>query len=652
MRQITRYRYFATTYAEMHKFSLENPQEYWAARAKTLHWDKPFTKVLDSSNPPMYRWFPDGKMNICYNCLDRHVKEGRGDQWALIYDSPMINRVVHYTYDELLEEVQKMAGVLTYRHKVQKGDRVIIYMPLVPEAIVAMLACARVGAIHSVVFGGFAAGELANRIVDAKPKLIFTSNVGLEPGRKIPYLPIVEQACEIAENSGLANATKIRRIVLNRGQDVPCPLTSHRDYDFYDEMANSKPMSSVVSVASTHPLYVLYTSGTTGAPKGVVRDHGGYAVALNTALETIFDIHPGEVFWAASDIGWVVGHSFMTYGPLLRGSTSIMYEGKPVGTPDASAWWRVISQHSVKSLFVAPTGVRAIKREDPNGKLMRSFDLSSLKHMGLAGERCDPDTVHWLQKHMPKDLLINDHWWQTESGWPMISNYSNLETLPTKPGSATKPLPGWDIQVLDDEGKPQPSNVSGLMCVKEPTPPGFMLTLWNNDKAFVDKYFKQVPGYYLAGDEGYVDEDGYYYIMGRIDDVINTAGHRISCGRIEEIIAFHPAIAECAVIGVHDTLKGELPVALLVLKSDANIEEVDLEAEVIKKVREEMGSIAAFRRCLIVNRLPKTRSGKILRATLRKLASGQEYQMPSTIEAPEVLEELRAMFVEHGFIKK
>lgn len=479
--------------------SIAEPEEYWREKAAGISWDRPFSTVLDSAHSPLLRWFPDGRLNMAYNCLDRHVQSGLGEEWALIYDSPVTDRIVHYTYSELLDEVKRFAGVLAFRHGVQQGDVVLIYMPMVPEALVAMLACARLGATHSVVFGGFAAKELSSRIIDCAPKVIVTASCGIEPQRIIPYKPLLDAAIELAAKSGFPDADKIHSIVFQRkGQNAPCVFRPRVDFDFYQEMANCKSHDAVASVPSSHPLYILYTSGTTGTPKGVVRDTGGYAVALNASFEQLYGIEKGDVMWAASDIGWVVGHTCITYGPLLRGATTVLYEGKPVGTPDAGAWWRVIASHEVKCMFGAPTSIRAIKKEDPKGRLMKMYNLDCLKHFTLAGERCDPNTLQWLESHMPKGILLNDHWWQTESGWPMIGNFAGLEQFNVKMGSATKPVPGWDIRIMDVNNKPAEKNSLGRVCVKLPTPPGFMSTLWRNDKAFVDKYFKDVPGFYLT----------------------------------------------------------------------------------------------------------------------------------------------------------
>lgn len=628
--------------------SVSMPDEYWAEKASDIAWDRPFSTVLDSSKSPLLRWFPEGRLNMCFNCLDRHVLAGNGDEWALIYDSPVTNRIVHYTYDELLEEVKRFAGVLAFRHGVQVGDRVVIYMPMVPEALVAMLACARLGATHSVVFGGFAAKELASRIIDSAPKVIVTASCGIEPSRVIPYKPLVDQALEISASSGLKDADKIHCIIYNRpGQSVPMTMRPHLDFDFYREMANCKNHDSVASVMSNHPLYILYTSGTTGAPKGVVRDTGGYAVALNTVFDQLYGIGKQDVMWAASDIGWVVGHTCITYGPLLRGATTVLYEGKPVGTPDAGAWWRVIATHEVKCMFAAPTSIRAIKKEDPKGKLMKMYNLTSLKHMSIAGERCDPTTLHWLESHLTPGTLLNDHWWQTESGWPIVGNFAGLEQFAVKPGSATKPVPGWDVHILGDDKKSVTvPRTLGKICVKLPTPPGFMQTLWRNDAAFVEKYMKDMPGYYLTGDEGFYDEDGYFHIMARIDDVINTAGHRLSTGQLEEIVGNHDDVAECAVIGVKDAVKGEVPVAIVVPKTGVTSDTI--EQEVVKKVRDDIGAVASLKTVVIVNRLPKTRSGKILRNVLKKMAEKQPYTVPSTIEIPEVLDEVKSAMEMRG----
>lgn len=633
------------TYASAFEASLKSPEAFWTEQAGSIAWDKSFEKALDFKSP-FCKWFPGGRLNMSYNCLDRHILDGRGDQWAFIFDSPMKSRIVHYTYHQTLNEVKRIAGLLTFHAGVRPGDRVIIYMPLVPEAIFAMLACARIGAVHSVVFAGFAAKELASRIVDAGANVILTSDYAQEPNRVIPLKPLVDQALAMTNFKGKVYVHQ------RGGHNVPCQMQRGRDYDMHEILDNTKTEEAVVSVESSHPLYILYTSGTTGSPKGVLRDTGGYAVGLQYAMNYVYGLNPSETFCSLSDIGWVVGHSLMVYGPLLRGCTSVIYEGKPVGTPDASSWWRLVHQHQVNVMFFAPTGVRAIKREDPQAHLIKPFDLSSLKQVTLAGERCEPDTIHWLTKHLPKSVLINDHWWQTESGWAMISNFGNLSQFPVKPGSATKPVPGWNMQILKDDGNEAAPNEHGSVVVKLPTPPGFMLTLYKNDSSFEEKYMKAFPGYYLAGDEGFIDDDGYFHIMGRIDDVINTAGHRLSTYAIEEVLNSHPAIAEAACFGVKDEIKGEVPIAVVALKP--NMEETleELVHQLIHKVRDEIGPVASFKSVVVVQSLPKTKSGKILRKTLRQIAAGENYAYPATIDNPESLKEVELALREHGFSKK
>lgn len=550
---------------------------------------------------------------------------------------------MHYTYHQTLAEVKRIAGLLTYHAGVRPGDRVIIYMPLIPEAIFTMLACARIGAVHSVVFAGFAAKELASRIKDAGANVIFTADYVQEPNRILPLKPLVDQALDLVDFKG-------KVYVHERGSQVlPCKMKEGRDFNMQEVLYNTRPDEALASVESSHPLYILYTSGTTGAPKGVLRDTGGYAVGLHYAMQYVYGIEPDETFCSLSDIGWVVGHSLMVYGPLLRGSTSVIFEGKPVGTPDASSWWRLVHQHQVNVMFFAPTGVRAIKREDPQGILMRPFNLSSLKHVGLAGERCEAGTITWLQKHLPSNVLVNDHWWQTESGWPMISNCYGLSHFPVKPGSATKPVPGWDMRILRDDGTETEPNEHGSVVTKLPTPPGFMLSLYKNDEAFKEKYMKAFPGYYLAGDEGFKDEDGYFHIMGRIDDIINTAGHRLSTYAIEEVLNSHTAIAEAAVFGVRDEIKGEVPLAVVALKPQTSLTIEQIVHQLIVKVREEIGPVASFKSVVVVSSLPKTKSGKILRKTLRQLAQGEECPVPATIDNPESLAEVAKALEDHGF---
>jgi propionyl-CoA synthetase len=616
-------------YESFYLRSLRDPAGFWAQAAEALHWDRKWERALDDSRPPFYRWFPGGMLNTCYNALDRHVASGRADQPALIYDSPVTDTVKRYTYRQLRDEVARFAGALVSQG-IAKGDRVIIYMPMVPETVIAMLACARIGAIHSVVFGGFAANELAKRIDDAEPKLIVSASCGVEPNRIVEYKPLLDLAIEMAA------AKPSRCIILQRPQH-PASMLAGRDIDWNEAMAASHPVDCV-SVASTDPLYILYTSGSTGIPKGVVRDNGGHAVALAWSMKYVYGVEPGEVYWAASDVGWVVGHSYIVYGPLLHGCTTILYEGKPVGTPDPGAFWRVISQHKVSTLFTAPTAFRAIKREDPRGEFIRKYDRASLRTLFLAGERCDPDTLGWAEQQL--GIPVIDHWWQTETGWPIAANCLGIDKLPVKPGSATKPVPGYDVQVLNRQGKPVADGTIGNIVIKLPLPPGCLPTMWKNDHGYKKYYLDPYPGYYLSGDAGFKDEDGYLWIMSRIDDIINVAGHRLSTGAIEEVLASHPDVAECAVIGVTDTLKGELPVGLVVLKAGVNRQHMDIVKEIVQRVRERVGPVASFKQAVVVKRLPKTRSGKILRGTMRKIADGQPYQVPPTIDDPAILDEI------------
>jgi len=617
------------SYQELYRESLKNPEGFWGQAASELDWSKSWERVLDSRDAPFYEWFSGGEINTCYNALDRHCESGRGEQAALIYDSPVTGQQRTFSYNELRDLVSRFGGALR-QHGVGKGDRVIIYMPMIPEAVVAMLACARIGAIHSVVFGGFAAHELATRIVDAAPKLVVSATCGVEGQRVIPYLPLLEKALAIAE------AEDLPRIVVSRPQlpleDVQAPTMT-----WSQALEKAEPVACE-AVAATDPLYILYTSGTTGQPKGVVRPNGGHAVALKWSMRNIYNVRPGDVYWAASDIGWVVGHSYIVYAPLLHGCTTILYEGKPVGTPDAGAFWRVIEQHGVNCLFTAPTAFRAIRREDSDGQLLKKYDISSLKTLFLAGERCDPDTLHWAEKQL--EIPVIDHWWQTESGWPMAANPMGIEALPVKAGSPTVAVPGYDIRVLDDEGRELPRGETGNIVVKLPLPPGMLPTLWGNRQRFFDAYLARFEGYYLTGDAGVLDDGGYLWVMSRIDDVINVAGHRLSTGALEEALATHEAVAECAVIGVEDTLKGEMPLGFVVLNSSARLDETQLKAELIKLVRSEVGPIATPRDIVVVKRLPKTRSGKILRGTMRKIADKKEYKVPATIEDPVVLEEI------------
>jgi propionyl-CoA synthetase len=610
---------------------LNDPENFWAEAAEAVHWEKKWETVLDESRPPFYRWFPGGLLNTCYNALDRHVESGRADQPALIYDSPVTGAIQTFTYRELLDQVARFAGVLAGQ-KVQKGDRVIIYMPMVPEAIVAMLACARIGAIHSVVFGGFASHELANRITDARPKVIVSATCGLEVGRIIPYKPLLDKAIELA-------AVKPERCIIVQRPQEKASMIGGRDLDWSEEMARAKP-AGCVPVRATDPLYILYTSGTTGMPKGIVRDNGGHLVALRWSMQHIYGAEPGEVYWAASDVGWVVGHSYIVYAPLFNGNTTVLYEGKPVGTPDAGAFWRVVSQHRVKVLFTAPTAFRAIKREDPNGECMRKYDLSGFRTLFLAGERCDPDTLLWAQKQLGVPVI--DHWWQTETGWPIGANCIGLGMLPVKPGSCTKAVPGYDVRVLADDGGELPPTQIGSIAIKLPLPPGCLPTLWNNDEGYRKAYLARFPGYYLTADAGYKDEDGYLWVMTRTDDIINVAGHRLSTGALEEVLASHADVAECAVLGVADEIKGEIPLGLIVLKAGVRRSDKEIVGETVQMVRERIGAVASFRIATVVKRLPKTRSGKILRGTIKKIADGVDYQVPPTIDDPLILDEITA----------
>jgi propionyl-CoA synthetase len=625
-------------YEQVYQRSIEQPTEFWAEAAEDVYWYKKWDKVLDDTNPPFYRWFRGGVVNSCYNALDRHVESGRADQLALIYDSPVTNTIQTFTYRELLDQVARFAGVLTGQG-VQRGDRVIIYMPMAPEAVVAMLACARIGAIHSVVFGGFAAHELATRIDDAKPKLIISASCGIEINRVIPYKPLLDSAIEIADH------ILQKCIILQRPQEQ-ATMIAGRDLDWSELMAQAQPVECV-PVEATDPLYILYTSGTTGKPKGVVRDNGGHLVALKWSMKNIYGVQPGEVYWAASDVGWVVGHSYIVYAPLFHGCTTILYEGKPVGTPDPGAFWRVISQHDVKALFTAPTSFRAIKREDPNGEYARKYDLSGFRALFLAGERCDPDTLFWAQKQLGVPVI--DHWWQTETGWAIGANYAGLGLFPVKPGSAGKPAPGYDVRILGEGGHEVPTGKIGSITVKLPLPPSCLPTLWQNDEGFIKSYLSAFPGYYTTADAGFKDEDGYLWIMSRTDDIINVAGHRLSTGAMEEVLASHPDVAECAVIGVADELKGEIPLGTVVLKAGVNRPEEEIVKELVKMVRERIGPVASFKVAMVVKRLPKTRSGKVLRGTMKKIADGVEYKMPATIDDPVILDEITESFAKIGY---
>jgi propionyl-CoA synthetase len=614
---------------ETYRRSLTDPEVFWAEAAAAIDWHEPWDRVLDDSRAPFYRWFAGGRMNSCHNALDRHVDNGRADQTALIYDSPVTNTVVSFTYRELRDAVARFAGALAAQG-VEHGDRVIIYMPMVPEAVVAMLACARLGAIHSVVFGGFAANELATRIHDAKPKLVVSASCGIEPGRLVPYKPLLDAAIELVDS-------KPSRCIILQRQMLEADLDPRRDVEWNDALAGADAVPCV-PVEATHPLYILYTSGTTGQPKGIVRDNGGHAVALEWTMKHIYDVEPREVYWAASDIGWTVGHSYTVYAPLFHGCTSVLYEGKPVGTPDAGAFWRVIEQHGVCTLFTAPTAFRAIRQQDPDGEHIERYDLSGFRALFLAGERLDPETLHWAEEKLRVPVI--DHYWQTETGWPVAANCIGIERLPIVPGSPTKPVPGWDLRVLGEDGKERPRGEIGALVVKLPLPPGSSPTLWNADERWRTTYLSEFPGYYQTADAGYIDDNGYVFVMARTDDIINVAGHRLSTGAMEEVLATHPDVAECAVIGVADELKGQLPLGLLVLKAGVNRPRDEIVAEVVQLVRERIGPVAAFKSAVIVDRLPKTRSGKILRGTMRRIADGEEYSTPPTIDEPAILEEI------------
>ncbi|MFN4163463.1 MAG: propionyl-CoA synthetase [Ferrovibrio sp.] len=630
----------ASRYEQVFAAAKADPEAFWAEAAAPLHWFRKWDRVLDASNPPFYRWFAGAETNTCYNALDRHIEAGHGDRVALIYDSPVTSTVRRFTTRELRDRVARLAGALTALG-VAKGDRVIIYMSMTPEAVMAMLACARIGAIHSVVFGGFAPRELATRIDDAKPKLIIASSCGLEPGRVVEYKPLLDQAIEMATH-------KPQHCLVHQRQMYQGPMTAGRDLDFDAEADRAAP-ADCVPVKATDPLYVLYTSGTTGIPKGVVRHNGGHMVALHWSMQNVYGMKPGEVFWAASDVGWVVGHSYIVYAPLLFGCTTVLYEGKPVGTPDAGAYWRVIEQHKVSVLFTAPTAFRAIKKEDPKAELIGKYDLSGFRTLFLAGERADPDTVKWAEDNLKRPVI--DHWWQTETGWPVASNCMGIEQLPVKHGSPTRVVPGYDVQVVDDDGHPVKAGDIGNIVIKLPLPPGCLPTLWNNDEGFKKSYLTRFPGYYNTGDAGFIDEDGYIFIMSRTDDIINVAGHRLSTGGMEEVLASHPDVAECAVVGVADQLKGQVPLGFVVLKAGVTRPEDQILRELVQLVREKIGPVAAFKQAVVVKRLPKTRSGKILRGTMQKIADAQEYRMPATIDDPAILGEIGEALQPLGYAK-
>ncbi len=620
--------------------SIKDPVGFWGEAAEAVHWYKKWNKVLDDGNKPFYRWFVGAEVNTCYNALDLHIENGRGEQAALIYDSPVTDTIKTFTYRELRDKVALFAGALAALG-VTKGDRVIIYMPMVPQAVVAMLACARLGAVHSVVFGGFAANELALRIDAAQPKVVVCASCGIEVNRIIPYKPLLDEAIEIATNK------PEKCIILQRSME-PAKLIPGRDLDWKAVMDAAQP-HDCVPVVATDPLYILYTSGTTGQPKGVVRDNGGHIVALKWSMKNIYGVEPGDVYWAASDVGWVVGHSYIVYGPLFNGNTTILFEGKPVGTPDAGVFWRIISQHKVNVLFTAPTAFRAIKKEDPEGTLIKEYDLSGLRTLFLAGERLDPATLEWAEGHL--GIPVIDHWWQTETGWAICSNCIGIEQLPVKPGSPSKPAPGWDVRVVDEANHEVDRGVVGALVVKLPLPPGAFLTLWNADDRFIESYLSEFPENYKTADAGFIDEDDYVYVMSRTDDIINVAGHRLSTGAMEEVLAAHPDVAECAVIGVADQLKGQLPLGFLVLKAGVDRNHGEIIKEVVQMVREKIGPVAAFKTAAVVHRLPKTRSGKILRGTMQDIADNQEYKMPATIDDPEILGEITTSLKGVGYAK-
>ncbi|MET0066713.1 MAG: propionyl-CoA synthetase [Candidatus Thiodiazotropha sp.] len=625
-------------YAEIYRRSLEDPDAFWGEAAQGLHWHKPWDKVLDMDAKPTPRWFTGGLFNTCYNALDRHVEAGHGERLALIYDSPVTDQKRQYTYLEMRDTVARLAGAIA-ASGVSRGDRVIIYMPMIPEAAMAMLACARIGAIHSVVFGGFAAKELATRIDDCQPKMVLSASCGIEPSRQVAYKPLLDEAIELAQH-------KPETCIIKQRPQLLAELKEGRDLD-WDAALESAAPAECVPVAATDPLYILYTSGTTGQPKGVVRDNGGHATAIHWSMKNIYNVEPGDVYWAASDVGWVVGHSYIVYGPLLAGCTTVIYEGKPVGTPDPGAFWRVISEYKVKVLFTAPTAFRAIKKEDPQGAYMSRYDLSGMSTLFLAGERCDPDTLHWAETMLQKPVI--DHWWQTETGWGIAANPMGIEPMPVKAGSPTLAMVGYDVRILDDQGEEKAAGEMGDIVIKLPLPPSCLPTLWNNEQRFIDGYLRAHPGYYLTGDAGYKDEDGYLWIMSRTDDVINVAGHRLSTGQMEEVLAGHPDVAECAVIGVHDDLKGQLPLGLVVLKSGVDRAADELARELVMRVREQIGPVAAFKHLSIVKRLPKTRSGKILRGTMVKIADGDTWKMPATIDDPAILDEIQSSLKEIGY---
>ena len=629
-------------YIDAFNQSISDPDAFWGKAAEECHWYKKWDKVLDDSNKPFYRWFTGGELNTCYNALDFHIENGRGEQLAMVYDSPVTESVKKYTYSELKDLVAAFAGALK-NQGVVKGDRVLIYMPMIPEAAIAMLACGRIGAVHSVVFGGFAAKELATRINDAKPKVIVSASCGIEVQRVIKYKPLLDKAIDYAA----ADSKPEKCIIFQRPMEA-AEMIDGRDLDWNEVTAEAQP-ADCVPVAATDPCYILYTSGTTGEPKGVVRDTGGHVVALKWSMKYIYNVDAGDVYWAASDVGWVVGHSYIVYAPLFRGCTTVLFEGKPVGTPDAGVFWRVIADHNVKCMFTAPTAFRAIKREDPKGELIQNYDLSNFEALFLAGERLDPDTLHWAENKLK--IPVIDHWWQTETGWAICANCLGLHQYTVKEGSPTKPAPGWNVQVVDVENKQVAPGEIGALVVKLPLPPGSLPTLWNNDQRFIESYLEEFPGYYKTADAGFIDEDGYVFVMSRTDDIINVAGHRLSTGAMEEVLADHPDVAECAVLGVEDQLKGQVPVGFLVLNAGVSRDAGEIVKEVIQSVRDRIGPVASFKTATVVKRLPKTRSGKILRGTIQKIADNQDFKIPATIDDPVILDEIEEALNTIGYGK-
>ena len=630
----------ANSYEIAHKQSIEDPNGFWGAVAEDCHWYKKWDKVLDESGKPFFRWFSGGEMNTCYNALDYHIENGRGEQNALIYDSPVTDTIKKYTYIQFRDEVARFAGALAAQDVV-KGDRVLIYMPMIPEAVIAMLACARIGAVHSVVFGGFAPKELALRIDDAKPKVIVSASCGIEVARIIAYKPLLDEAIDMAES-------KPDRCIIKQRPMETAVLIDGRDLDWDAVTAEAEP-HDCVPVAATDPLYILYTSGTTGVPKGVVHDNGGHMVALKWTMGAVYNVNAGDVYWAASDVGWVVGHSYIVYGPLLKGCTTVLFEGKPVGTPDAGVFWRVISEHNVKVMFTAPTAFRAIKREDPQAELMKNYDLSKFKALFLAGERLDPDTLKWAENNL--NVPVIDHWWQTETGWAIAGNCLGLHHFPVKEGSPTKAAPGWNLQVVDENSTPVTTGEIGSLVAKLPLPPGTLSTLWNNDPGFLAAYLEDFPGYYKTADAGFIDDEGYVFVMSRTDDIINVAGHRLSTGAMEEILCDHPDVAECAVLGVADKLKGQVPVGFMVLNAGVSRDSNEIIGETIQMVRERIGPVASFKTATVVKRLPKTRSGKILRGTIQKIADNTPFKVPATIDDPTILDEIKEALTGIGYAK-